>query len=88
MLKFLESLTLWLVRCRHKKCSLPITIKPGKQASGVAALTGTYFVCLDCGKEFAYDLHTMRVVKAPSSKPEPANCTGNEELIGGYRVPH
>jgi hypothetical protein len=25
-------------------------------------LTGTYVVCLDCGKEFAYDWQEMRVV--------------------------
>jgi len=28
----------------------------------VAAITGTYFVCLSCGKEFAYDWDKMRVI--------------------------
>lgn len=33
--------------------------------------TGTYIVCLDCGKEFAYDWKQMRVVSA-GEKPETA----------------
>lgn len=27
-------------------------------------MTGTYIVCLDCGKEFAYDWKTMRVISS------------------------
>jgi len=30
--------------------------------------TGTYVVCLDCGKEFAYDWKLMKVV-SPNLKP-------------------
>ena len=30
--------------------------------------TGTYVVCLDCGKEFAYDWQSMKVV-SPNLKP-------------------
>ncbi|HWR16758.1 MAG TPA: hypothetical protein VN577_18170 [Terriglobales bacterium] len=33
--------------------------------------TGTYIVCLDCGKEFAYDWKEMRVV-SPDLKPAAA----------------
>jgi RNA polymerase subunit RPABC4/transcription elongation factor Spt4 len=33
----------------------------------VAAITGTYFVCLSCGKEFAYDWDNMKVID-----PEPS----------------
>ena len=47
--------------CCHKRYSFPITPKPG-QRRGAAALTGTYVVCLDCGKEFPYDWQEMRVV--------------------------
>jgi hypothetical protein len=32
----------------------------------VAAITGHYFVCLNCGKEFAYDWDNMKVID-----PEP-----------------
>lgn len=51
--------------CWHKRYSFPITAKPG-QRRGAAALTGTYVVCLDCGKEFPYDWREMRVITAPS----------------------
>lgn len=51
--------------CWHKRYSFPITAKPG-QRRGAAAVTGTYVVCLDCGKEFPYDWREMRVINAPS----------------------
>ncbi len=49
--------------CWHKHYSFPITAKPG-QRRGAAAVTGTYIVCLDCGKEFPYDWGEMRVIDA------------------------
>ncbi len=47
--------------CCHKRYSFPITPKAGPRR-GAAALTGTYVVCLDCGKEFPYDWEEMRIV--------------------------
>ena len=52
--------------CRHKKCTPLITCRKGQPRTRVAAITGTYFVCLKCGKEFAYDWDNMRVID-----PEP-----------------
>jgi DNA-directed RNA polymerase subunit RPC12/RpoP len=52
-----------LFQCRHKRCTFPLSSKPGQRRSGTAAVTGTYYVCLDCGKEFAYDWQTMEIVK-------------------------
>lgn len=49
-------------RCRHKKCTPLITCRKGQPRSKVAAITGTYFVCLKCGKEFAYDWDNMRII--------------------------
>jgi hypothetical protein len=57
--------------CWHKNYSFPITSKKGQRRSGAAALTGTYVVCLDCGKEFAYDWQEMRVLQG-EAKPEQA----------------
>ena len=44
-------------------------------------MTGTYIVCLDCGKEFAYDWQQMKVVSgsqerelAPRVSPLPENA--------------
>jgi len=56
-----------LFGCRHKRCSFPLTTKPGQRRLGTASITGTYFVCLHCGTEFAYDLSTMKVVDAQLS---------------------
>ena len=54
-----------LFGCSHKRCSFPLSSKPGQRRSGTAAVTGTYYVCLDCGKEFAYDWEAMEEVKSP-----------------------
>jgi hypothetical protein len=48
--------------CWHKNYSFPITAKRGQRRTPAAALTGTYVVCLDCGKEFAYDWQEMKVI--------------------------
>ena len=51
-----------LFGCWHQRYSFPITVRPGVRRNKAAALTGTYVVCLDCGKEFAYDWQEMKVV--------------------------
>ncbi len=51
--------------CSHKHYSFPITAKPGQRRSEAASVTGTYVVCLDCGKEFPYDWHEMKFVSIP-----------------------
>ena len=60
-----------LFGCWHKHYSFPITTRPGQRRSGAAITTGTYVVCLDCGKEFAYDWKQMKVV-SPDYKPAAA----------------
>jgi hypothetical protein len=56
--KFIDA----LFGCWHSHYSFPITVRAGSRRSTAAALTGTYVVCLDCGKEFAYDWQEMKVV--------------------------
>jgi hypothetical protein len=51
-----------LFGCWHKNISFPLTRKRGHRRSEAAAQTGTYVVCLDCGREFAYDWKQMRVL--------------------------
>jgi len=41
-----------LFGCWHLHYSFPITLKPGSRRNHAAMLTGTYVVCLECGKEF------------------------------------
>ena len=60
-----------LFGCAHKRYSFPITVKKGRR-SPAAGVTGTYVVCLDCGKEFPYDWKQMKIVnagKAPVAVP-------------------
>ena len=53
--------------CWHNNLSFPITFRSNSRnsrRSPAASLTGTYVVCLDCGKEFAYDWREMKIVDA------------------------
>ncbi len=60
----LTSLVDALFGCWHKNYSFPITARRGQRRSAAAVLTGTYVVCLDCGKEFPYDWREMKVIEA------------------------
>ena len=62
MFKFMDA----LFGCSHRNRTFPITAKPGDRRSQAAAITGTYVVCLDCGKEFPYDWRQMKVVSGIS----------------------
>jgi len=55
-----------LFGCWHSHYSFPITVRTGSHRSAAASLTGTYVVCLDCGKEFPYDWQEMKVLDLPS----------------------
>jgi peptidoglycan lytic transglycosylase len=52
--------------CWHHHCSFPITVRPSLRPNTAASLTETYVVCLDCGKEFPYDWHEMKVITSPA----------------------
>jgi hypothetical protein len=55
-----------LFRCSHQRITRPITpASKGGDRSGE-----TYVVCLECGKQFSYDLTEMRV-----GKPVPVSPT-------------
>ena len=59
-----------LFGCSHQRTTFPQT--PGRKTPAPSATrNGTYIVCLDCGKEFAYDWDGMRIGK-PVSKTVPA----------------
>ena len=51
-----------LFGCWHKNYSFPITTRRGARRSPAASVTGTYVVCLDCGKELSYDWREMKVM--------------------------
>jgi hypothetical protein len=54
--------------CWHNRYSFPITMRSRKSSrpSAASMLTGTYVVCLDCGKELPYDWQEMKVIGSPS----------------------
>jgi hypothetical protein len=49
-----------LFGCWHGNYSFPMTLKPGRWWSG-GSISGTYVVCLDCGREMPYDWAQMRL---------------------------
>ncbi len=51
-----------LFGCWHTNYSFPITMPAGARRGYAAVPTGTYVVCLDCGKELPYDWHEMKVL--------------------------
>jgi hypothetical protein len=55
----IDSITNLLFRCSHNRLTRPVT--PVSRA-GVPQ-GDTYVVCLDCGKQFAYDLKEMRITR-------------------------
>jgi hypothetical protein len=46
-------------RCPHRRTTFPLT--PARKATASGQRHGTYIVCLDCGREFAYNWQEMRV---------------------------
>jgi hypothetical protein len=50
--------------CSHKHCSFPITVRGKLRRSEAASVTGTYVVCLDCGKEMPYDWNAMKLIRS------------------------
>jgi hypothetical protein len=54
--------------CWHSNLSFPLTARSGSRRNAAASLTGTYVVCLDCGREFAYDWREMKIVDNESHK--------------------
>jgi hypothetical protein len=53
--------------CWHNHYSFPITVR-SRSRSAAAALTGTYVVCLDCGKELPYDWNQMRILDSAAER--------------------
>ena len=66
----IDSVLNLLFRCPHKRMTRPIT--PVSKA-GVPH-GDTYVVCLDCGKQFVYDLKKMRMDKRSTARKPPACC--------------
>ncbi len=61
-----------LFGCRHKRITRPIT--PVHKPGGTAAQT--YVACLDCGKQFSYDISKMKIGPAVRREPDRPDSAG------------
>lgn len=70
--------------CWHQRRSFPITVR-GKLRRNLAAasVTGTYVVCLDCGREFPYDWSQMKLLP---SKAQTARATEPVTIVPGLKA--
>ena len=68
----LQSILNTLFGCSHQRTTFPLT--PGRKNVALSATRlNTYVVCLDCGKEFAYDWDGMRIGQPVAARvPTPA----------------
>ena len=73
--RFLDS----LFGCAHGHYSFPITVKKGRRTPA-ATVTGTYVVCLDCGKEFAYDWREMKLVSGLRDNPKGVHALAAKQV--------
>ena len=56
----IDTLLNLVFRCAHRRLTRPVT----PVSKGDTPYAGAYVVCLDCGKQFAYDTKEMRLGKA------------------------
>ena len=63
----IEKLVDGLFGCWHPRYSFPITVNGSRRRTKAASVTGTYVVCLDCGKEMPYDWKQMKVLTSSRS---------------------
>ena len=63
--------------CWHSHYSFPITVKRGRRTAA-ALVTGTYVVCLDCGKELPYDWKQMKIVDMDAGRAPVASLATKE----------
>ncbi len=70
--------------CWHKRCSFPITVRDRlRRFTAAASVTGTYVVCLDCGREFSYDSSQMKIL---ASNPHTAGTAERVTLVPGLKT--
>jgi RNA polymerase subunit RPABC4/transcription elongation factor Spt4 len=72
-----------LFGCTHQHYTFPMSVRAGRFCRGVVKGTAAYVVCLDCGKEFAYDWERMQVVWRPARSAQAGSTTmaGRSETV-------
>jgi hypothetical protein len=70
--------------CWHKRCSFPMSVRGElRRSTAAASVTGTYVVCLDCGREFPYDWSQMKML---ASKPRTEWAAEPATIVPGLKV--
>jgi len=80
----IDTLLNLLFRCGHKRLTRPVTpVSRAGEPHGT-----TYVVCLDCGKQFSYDVKEMRIGKPIASSPDAGvlNPNGGEAPSKGWKL--
>jgi len=72
----IDSLLNLLFRCSHRRLTRPVA--PATRAG--EPHSQSYVVCLDCGKQFEYDLNLMRMGKAINHSHEASVVPRNTPL--------
>lgn len=77
----IDTILNFLFRCPHQRITRPITL--ASKASDRSS--ETYVVCLECGKQFSYDLTAMHVGKPVAASPTagvlpPSMPRGNKKI--------
>jgi hypothetical protein len=77
----IDSVLNLMFRCSHQRLTRPVT--PVSRTGGPHG--ETYVVCLDCGKQFSYDVQEMRIGKPLASSPTTGvldpNAKGNHKKL-------
>lgn len=83
----INSLLSSIFGCSHSRTTFPLTpSRKSQKSEGVR--TGTYIVCLDCGKEFAYNWKEMRIgAPVRRENPVPLPIAG-AAAAAGHPVAH
>lgn len=63
--------------CSHSHYCFPRTVHT--RSNKAAALTGTYVVCTECGREMPYDWENMAVVRSSSRARQYAHSLSSRQ---------
>ncbi|HTS25320.1 MAG TPA: hypothetical protein VMH81_05575 [Bryobacteraceae bacterium] len=78
----IDTLLNLMFRCSHRRLTRPVT-----PVSKTGVPHGeTYVVCLDCGKQFAYDLNEMRVGKPIDHSHDACVLPPNSQKPGNRKL--
>jgi hypothetical protein len=76
----INSLLGMILGCAHKRTTFPLT--PSRRLKlSEGARSGTYIVCLDCGKEFDYNWKEMRIGSSVGELPVSPSALQPEQTV-------